>query len=112
MPTSSSSARIHPRNRPAAGWRGVAGLGRHDPDLIVVAKGNEARERGAFCPDRDTKNNPVGCSAWSLDLLAPTKTVGCGFDIVDFQHRASGSTIEDSLVTAHKFGMRVAFSAA
>jgi hypothetical protein len=88
MLTSSSSARIHPRNRPAAGWRGVAGLGRHDPDLIVVAKGNEAREPGAFCPDRDTKNNPVGW-AWSPDL-APFKTVGRDFDIVDFQHRAYG----------------------
>jgi hypothetical protein len=58
MPTSSSSARIHPRNRPAAGWRGVAGLGRHDPDLIVVAKGNEAREPGAFVQTAIPKTIP------------------------------------------------------
>jgi hypothetical protein len=110
MPTSSSSARIHPRNRPAAGWRGVAGLGRHDPDLIVVAKGNEAREPGAFCPDRDTNNNPVGWHGrqiWRpsrlLDVVSTLSTFNTGLPV---------PTLRTHWFTAHKFGMCVALSAA
>jgi len=95
MPTSSSSARIQARNRPAADWRSAAGVGAKIP-MLLSGPGRTKRESLERL-SRPRYQKQSRC-LFGMAVGSAVKIAGRGFDIVDFQHLASGSTIEYSLV--------------
>ena len=111
MPTSSSSARIQARNRPAAGWRSAAGVGAKIP-MLLSGPGRTKREslERLSRPRYHTKNNPVVCSAWPLDL--PSRLLDVVSISSTFNTWRPAPQLNTHWFTAHRFGMCVAFSAA